>query len=255
MLEFNKIYCCDVMEGLKKLDDNSIDLIITSPPYNKAGLNGIKKGGNWCGTIDYNDDVNVDNKEEREYQKWQIKFLDECFRVLKDDGSMFYNHKNRIVCGEGEISNPYLWIIKSKFKVRQEIIWDRCSSVDCNRRRFIPSTEKIFWLAKNDKPYFDRKNDTVHKNEVWRFPCDIKNDHPAPFPIDLPNNIIHCCKRDDRRIVVLDPFMGSGTVAASAIVNDCDYIGFEKFEKYVEMINNRIKSEMENKKVRGKTLF
>ena len=49
--------------------------------------------------------------------------------------------------------------------------------------------------------------------------------------------------------------MGSGTVAASTIVNDCDYIGFEKFEKYVEIINNRIKSEMENKKVRGKTLF
>ena len=51
--------------------------------------------GIWCGTIDYNDDVNVDNKEEKEYQKWQINFLDECFRVLKDDGSMFYNHKNQ----------------------------------------------------------------------------------------------------------------------------------------------------------------
>jgi modification methylase len=127
--------------------------------------------------------------------------------------------------------------------------------VDCNRRRFIPSTEKIFWLSKCDKPYFDRKNDTIHKNEVWRFPCDLKNDHPAPFPIDLPNNIIHCCKREDSRIVVLDPFMGSGTVAASAIQNDCDYIGFEKFEKYVKMINDRIENEKEIVKNKGSKLF
>ena len=95
MLETNRIYNIDVMDGLKLLDDNSIDLIITSPPYNKAGLNGIQKGKKWKGTIDYNDDVNVDNIPEDEYQKWQIDFLNECFRVLKSDGSMFYNHKNR----------------------------------------------------------------------------------------------------------------------------------------------------------------
>ena len=67
MLELNKIYCIDVLEGLKKLDDASIDLIITSPPYNKIGLSGIQKGKKWNKTIDYNGDRENDNMDEEEY--------------------------------------------------------------------------------------------------------------------------------------------------------------------------------------------
>lgn len=243
MLELNKIYNCDVLEGLKQLEDNSIDLIITSPPYNKAGLNGIQKGKKWNGTIDYNNDVSVDMLPEDEYQKWQIDILTECYRVLKNDGSMFYNHKNRIVKGKGEISNPYSWVIKSPFRVRQELIWDRGSTNDVNRRRYLPCTEKIYWLTKSDKPKFDRKIDTPFKKEVWSFPFEKNTKHPAPFPIELPNNIIHCCKTDDERLVVLDPFMGSGTVALSAINYDCDYIGFELFEEYIELAQKRIEGK------------
>ena len=150
MLESNKIYQIDVLDGLKQLDDNSIDVIITSPPYNKAGLNGIKKRSstnNWTSTIDYNNDVNVDNMPEEEYQKWQIDFLNECFRVLKEDGSMFYNHKNRI--HEGEIVSPYKWLFDTKFKIRQEIIWDRGSTNNVNPCRYLPLTELIFWLTKS----------------------------------------------------------------------------------------------------------
>ena len=75
MLELNKIYQMDCLEGLKSLDDNSIDLIITSPPYNKAGFNGVhKKAANdlWNKTIDYGGDVNVDNMKEDEYEKERI---------------------------------------------------------------------------------------------------------------------------------------------------------------------------------------
>ena len=78
MLELNKIYCMDVLEGLKQLDDESIDLIITSPPYNKVGLNGIQKGKKWNKTIDYNDDPNNDNMNEQDYQDWQTEILKEC---------------------------------------------------------------------------------------------------------------------------------------------------------------------------------
>lgn len=240
MLESNKIYCIDVLDGLRQLDDESIDLIITSPPYNKAGLNGIQKGKKWKGTIDYNDDVSIDMMDENEYQEWQINILNECFRVLKKDGSMFYNHKNRIIKGKGEISNPYSWLIKTPFRVRQEIIWDRGSTNDVNRRRYLPCTEKIYWLTKSEKPNFDRKIDTPFKKEVWSFPFEKNTPHPAPFPLELPNNIIHCCKVDDAPLLILDPFMGSGSVAVSAIKYDCDYIGFEKFQEYVDMANKRI---------------
>lgn len=230
----------DVLEGLRQLDDESIDLIITSPPYNKAGLNGKQKGKKWVGTIDYGGDFEIDNKTENEYQEWQIQILTECYRILKKDGSMFYNHKNRIIKGKGEISNPYSWIIKTDFKVRQEIIWDRGSTGDVNRRRYLPTTEKIFWLTKSEKPIFDRKIDTPFKKEVWSFPFSTNTEHPAPFPIELPNNIIHCIK-NDRNITVLDPFMGSGTVAVSAKQYNCNYIGFELLPEYIKMSEKRIR--------------
>ena len=80
--------------------------------------------------------------------------------------------------------------------------------------------------------------------EVWKFAPDKNNPHPAPFPIELPDNIIPCVAQGER-ITVLDPFMGSGTVALSAVKNGCDYIGFEKFQEYVDMANNKI-SEYKN---------
>lgn len=239
MLELNKIYCMDVLEGLRQLDDNSVDIVITSPPYNKAGLNGKQKGRKWVGTIDYGGDYEIDNKPEEFYRQWQIDILNECYRVLKDDGSMFYNHKNRIIKGKGEISNPYSWIVMTPFKVRQEIIWDRGSTNDVNRRRYLPTTEKVYWLTKTSNPRFDRKIDTPFKKEVWSFPFKTNTEHPAPFPIDLPDNILHCVK-DNERLVVLDPFMGSGTVAVSAIKHDCDYIGFELLTEYVKMAEKNI---------------
>lgn len=244
MLELNKIYEMDCLEGLKMIEDNSIDLIITSPPYNK-GINGKNnKGVKWNKTIDYNDDINNDSLPEEEYQKWQIDILNECYRVLKKDGSMFYNHKNRIYSGHGEIISPYQWLFKTNFKIRQEIIWDRGSTQNVNRRRYLPTTELIFWLTKSKNPKFDRKQDTKYKNEIWRIDFEKNTEHPAPYPFDLPDNIIHCIKENENdKLIVLDPFMGSGTTAIAAIKNDCNYIGFEKFQKYIELTNKRISQE------------
>ena len=237
MLELNKIYCMDVLEGLKQLDDESVDLIITSPPYNKVGLNGIQKGKKWNKTIDYNDDPNNDNMNEQEYQDWQTEVLKECYRVLKKDGSMFYNHKNRI--HKGEVISPFRWLYRTPFKIRQQIVWDRGSGQNVNRCRYIPTTEFIFWLTKTERPRFDRSRDTMFKNEVWQFRFEKGTEHPAPFPIELPNNIIPNIAQGES-ITVLDPFMGSGTVALSAKQHGCNYIGFEKFQKYVDIANKKM---------------
>lgn len=243
MLELNKIYCCDVLEGLKQLDDESIDLIITSPPYNKFGLNGKQAANKWKSSIDYGGDINIDNMNEEDYQNWQVEILNELYRVLKPKGSLFYNHKNRIIKGTGEISNPWTWIVRSPFKIRQEIIWDRGSTNNVDRCRYLPTTEKIFWLTKSTRPRFDRNEDTLFKKEVWSFPFKTKTDHPAPFPELLPDNIINCVAQG-KRITVLDPFMGSGTVAASAKFNGCDYIGFELLPEYVEMATRRVEESL-----------
>lgn len=245
MLEVNKIYCCDVLEGLSQLDNESIDIIITSPPYNKAGLNGVLPKGNrtWTTTIDYGGNVDVDKMDESEYEDWQVRFLEECFRVLKPYGSMFYNHKNRIVSGAGEIISPYAWLFRSPFKIRQEIIWDRGSTNNVQNARFLPTTEQIYWLAKSERPKFKRNKDSLFKTEVWKIQFSTNTAHPAPFPLELPNNIIESIPHDENTIV-LDPFMGSGTSAIAAIRNGCKYIGFEKFQEYIDMSNNRIKEEM-----------
>lgn len=230
-MELNKIYQCDVLEGLKQLDDNSIDLIITSPPYNKAGLVGRKKRRSydiWEKNIDYTSDI--DNMPEFYYEEWQIKILNECCRVLKDDGSMFYNHKVRT--HKNNIIHPIQWIALSNLRCRQIITWDRGCSPNVDNCRYLPTTELIFWLNKTEKnPKFKNINKL---NEVWRIAPDKNTEHPAPFPIQIPDNIIPNVAQG-QKITVLDPFMGSGTVAKSAIKNNCNYIGFDISEKYVEL--------------------
>lgn len=242
-MKLNTIVKTDVMEGMRLLPDKSIDIIITSPPYNKAGLNGIKadnRKNNWKSTIDYGGDISIDNKPEDEYQKWQIDFLNECFRVLKSDGSMFYNHKNRI--HNGFIVSPYEWILKSKMRVRQEIIWNRGRSNNIGPYRYIPSNEIIFWLTKSKSVSFRRPIGFENKMETWNIGFDRNTKHPAPFPLAIPDTILACIPNDFGDKIVLDPFMGSGTVAISAIKHDFHWLGFELMDEYVDMANNRIKN-------------
>lgn len=237
MLELNKVHNMDVLEGLRQIDDNSIDIIITSPPYNKAGLNGKCKGAKWNKTIDYGGDFNIDNKPEDVYQDWQLEILKECYRVLKKDGLMFYNHKNRIVKGKGYIISPYEWLLKSDFKIRQEIIWNRKSGPNQDPSRFTPVYENIYVLTKDKDTIFKRKKDTDYRTDVWTINPDRHNEHPAPFPIDIPRNILHNIDvEEDRKkdIVVLDPFMGSGTTAKAALEKGYNYIGIEIVPEYID---------------------
>lgn len=235
MLELNKVHNMDVLEGLRQIDDNSIDIIITSPPYNKAGLNGKSKSERWNKTIDYGGDSNIDNKPEDVYQDWQLEILKECYRVLKKDGIMAYNHKNRIVKGKGYIISPYEWLLKSDFKIRQEIIWNRKSGPNQDPSRFTPVYENIYVLTKDKNTIFKRKKDTDYKTDVWTINPDRHNEHPAPFPIDIPRNILHNIDVEEGRdIVVLDPFMGSGTTAKAAIEKGYNYIGIEIVPEYID---------------------
>ncbi len=243
--DINHVYCCDALDGLRNLGDCSIDVIITSPPYNKTGFNGKDKRTKtciWNKNITYSGNIDNDCMDEELYEKWQVDLLNECFRVLKNDGSMFYNHKIRVK--DNLISHPLEWISKSNFKCRQIITWDRTSSPNLDTCRYVPTTELIFWLTKTNKnPRFKRKKNAMFQSEVWRIPAVKDTKHPAPFPIELPDNIIPSVAQGER-IVVLDPFMGSGTVAVSAVKHGCNYIGFDISQEYVDATNARLnKSE------------
>lgn len=255
-MEYNKIYTIDALEGLKQLEDNSVDVIIFSPPYNKLGLrsgakkmtekntktaNGLLK---WIQAIPYGGDLNVDNLPEEEYEQWQIEILNECFRVLKDDGSVFYNHKNRVKAHN--VISPFKWLYKTKLLIRQEIVWDRSATCTTAPIRWLPTTERIYWLTKTGKPRFYRKADTKHKSEVWKIGMERNNPHPAPYPLELPMTILDNIP-SDKPLLVLDPFMGSGTTALAALHYGHNYIGFEKFQEYTDMANERISTFLSKK--------
>src|SRR5665647_1719995 len=131
-MELNKIYNMDCLEGLKRMESNSIDLIITSPPYN-LGKTHHTGNNRFKSYVEYDDDM-----PEEVYQQWQIEVLNECFRVLKEDGSMWYNHKNRIK--EGKQITPYEWLLKTKFITKQEVIWQN-GSQHFDKIRLYPMTE------------------------------------------------------------------------------------------------------------------
>ena len=240
MIDVDKIYCIDVLEGLKKLPDNSIDLIVTSPPYNKGFYNKHKKWSKWdlCGTktrtIDYG--VFDDNMPPEGYEQWQRVVLGECCRVIKPTGSVFYNHKD--VLYEHNCIHPK-WVYD--YPLKQVIVWDRNSTPQVSREYFFPVTEWVYWIKKSydARPYFDRGLAAMSKN-VWRLGADrTGNKHPAPFPIELPENIILACSKEGD--IVLDPFMGSGTTALAAKKNNRHYLGFELNEEYIRQAEERLK--------------
>ena len=101
----------DCLKVLPTLEESSVDLIITSPPYNL---------GNNHHTGNKQHKAYNDNLPEAEYQEQQLQFLNECFKLLKETGSLIYNHKNRI--RKGRQLSPYEWIFKSNFVVKQEIM-------------------------------------------------------------------------------------------------------------------------------------
>lgn len=237
-MELNKIYNEDCLETLSRMEDNSVDLVVTSPPYNKGyyanknarqsnvwgGLNGRKIGYDVC----------EDCMEPEDYAAWQKELLTECMRVLKPTGSIFYNHKDIIYKG---LSIVPKWVFD--FPVRQQIIWDRQSSCMIDPHYFMPANEWIYWIVKDPKAVYFDKEKSAYRTNIWRVNVE-KNPHPAPFPLKLVNSIVSsCCPTYG---VVYDPFMGSGTTALSTlnVGGGRSYIGSEISAKYVEMALARI---------------
>lgn len=171
-LKLNKTYCMDCLKGLSLIKDNFVDVIITSPPYNKCGYEGkVRKPHSsdaWSRrNIDYG--VYNDNIPEKDYEEWQVNVLNEFHRVLKPNGSVFYNHKIRM--SKHKSSHPIEWILRSNLVFRQQIVWNRKSTPAVSPIRFLPTTELVFWLTKRqEQPLFLRNKSSLFLTEVWDLP-------------------------------------------------------------------------------------
>ena len=219
----HKIIHGNSLEILREMEKESVDLTITSPKYNL---------GNNHHTGSKRHEVYFDLMPEGEYQGEQIDTLNEIHRITKARGSLFYNHKNRIKDGLSIV--PYQWIFKTKWLVKQEIVWWN-GGQNFDGIRFYPQTERIYWLVKSSRTKLHNSNSLL---DIWHInPVGAKGKHTRQFPIKLVNNILICFEGAK---VILDPFCGSGTVGVVAERLGRNSILIDKKREYCKLSYERL---------------
>ena len=151
---------------------------------------------------------------------------------------MIYQHKNRIKNGI-QIS-PYEWILSTNFIVKQEIVWiNRSQNFD--KIRFYPWTERAYWLAKKSET---KLKNTLNKHDVFDWkewqPVGTRGVHTRAFPEKFVADMLTVFPEAK---VVLDPFMGSGTVAKVCKKMKRSYIGFEINKEFCQLATERLKEK------------
>lgn len=231
----NKIIHGDCLEVMQMLPDGCIDLIVTSPPYNlkNSSGNGMKdgRGGKWAKAALINGYTHHDDcMPHDKYVAWQRQCLTEMLRIIPDDGAIFYNHKWRVQNGLLQDRQD----IVSGFPVRQIIIWRRKGGINFNPGYFLPTYEVIYLIA---KPKFKLASKANAHGDVWEFGQEMRNPHPAPFPLELIKRIISSTNAK----IVLDPFMGSGTTAIAALNLGREFVGIDISDHYCRLAESRLK--------------
>lgn len=260
-MELNKIYLKS-SEIMNEMPDESVDLIVTSPPYNINIQYGNKtKNGR---IVDSKAVKYSDKMDELEYRELLNSVFTECKRVLKKNGSIWINIKNRY--SNGEIITPF-WIQDyfTDYTLKNLIIWNFDWGGSTNKR-FSPRYEFVFWFTKDKNDYIFNLSDvsvpavnyrpdrykTQFKNpsDVWKIPMVSGNflertGHPSQYPEKLVERIILAGTNEGD--VVLDPFMGSGTTAVVAKKLGRKYVGYEIVPEYIQMANTRLASLIKEK--------
>lgn len=265
-MEVNKLYCKN-SETMHELDDESVSLVVTSPPYNiDIKYGNTHKNGRVVGSkgTKYEDKLT-----EEEYIKMLKKVFNECKRVLKKDGSIWVNIKNRY--NDGVLTPPF-WIL-DLFKdmcLKNLIIWNFDWGGSTNKR-FAPRYEFVFWFTKNKNKFIFNLDEVKvpalnyrpdRFKSQWKNPSDVwymqmvsgnypeRTSHPAQYPEELIERIIKVASNQED--VVLDPFIGSGTTARIAKDLNRKYVGYDNNEEYIKIANDRLKQPLQRKKKNSK---
>jgi DNA modification methylase len=230
------VYHADCADVLPTLADDSVDITVTSPPYNMGlvpGGNGrgmyrpgaSNKAGRFRDGYDGHDDA----MPQDEYDEWHRWCLGEMWRVSRL--GVFYNHRPRVE--HGRLRTPLSWDFGPAV-LRQIITWDRGTGIDVNLRAFCTRGEWIMLFAKDDFVLVDHSASGM--GDVWQLGMARGIAHPAPFPLSLP---ARCIQATGARSV-LDPFLGSGTTLRAAKDAGIRAIGIETSERYCEVAAQRL---------------
>ena len=210
----------DCLEGLKQMEDNSVDLIVTDPPY------GIDFQSSWRTETERFDKLKGDNSID-------TTFLSECHRIMKD-GSAVY------LFTRWDVYPQWLEAIKEKgFQVKNLIVWDRVvHGLGDLEGAYGPCHDFCIFATKGR--HILRGKRPIDVIRIQR-PDPMKIKHPTQKPLELIKRLIK--SSSDEGMVVCDPYMGSGTTALACKQTNRDFIGFEIEEKYVNVANKRLQQK------------
>jgi adenine-specific DNA-methyltransferase len=255
------LYEGDCLTLLGNLDEESVVLTVTSPPYN------------------------IGKEYERakplpDYLDWCEEWIRGIHRVTRSNGSFWLNLGYITVPTRAKaIPIPYLLWDRVPFYLIQEVVWNYGAGVAA-RHSFSPRNEKLLWYVKDPDDYTfnlddvrdpdvkypnQKKNGKIKVNRLGKNPSDVwqimkvtsgfqraskeRTAHPAQFPLALVERIIRASSNPGD--LVLDPFMGSGSVAEAAVRLGRQVIGFEIEPKYLEIASRRLETHFS----KGESLF
>lgn len=223
MIELDKIYNEDCLEGLRRLPDKSVDLVVTDPPYL------IETKG---GSLYKQPDKQYIQELEGIKDGFSEEVLDLLCRVMKKINCYFF-------CSQKQIIPLVKYFVEGKGCNWNLLSWHKTNPVPACGNKYLTDTEFIlFFREKGVKVYgsFDTKRTwyatPLNQADKKRF------GHPTCKPINIMQNLIINSSLVGG--VILDPFMGSGTTAVACMRNNRHYIGFELNEKYAEIAERRI---------------
>lgn len=223
-MELNKIYNMDCLAGMEQLEDGSVDLLLTDPPYNvsmRSNFHTMGRAG-----VDFGEwDKGFDQKG----------WLDVALPKIKKGGSVvIFNDWKNI----GEMKEV---LERHGFVLKELIQWKKTNPMPRNRDRlYVTSCEFAVWAVKGKGWTFNRQRET-YENTVFEYPLVSSKGriHPTQKRLELIEDIlkIHSNEND----IVLDPFMGSGTTAMACKNNNRNFIGFELEKEYYTKAVERLK--------------
>ena len=259
-MEQNKIYNEDCLDTMNRMEDNCIDLTVTSPPYDNL----------------------------RDYKGYTFDFesiAKELFRVTKDGGVVVWvvGDTTKNFCESLSSFRQATYFVKEcGFKLLDTMIYYKQNYAPAypTLRRYANQFEYMFIFSKgrpstfnpvmvdkvenrNGWSGFRQKDGSVKRkivktigdkkqaSNVWSYPVGFKNlGHPAVFPEQLAND--HIISWSNENDIVYDPFMGSGTTAKMAIKNKRNWIGSEMSAEYCDIIKERLLNEQLKQEMKGK---
>ena len=246
-----KLIFDDVFKAIKRFNDKSVDMIFADPPYFLSNDGITCSGGKMVSVNKGEWDRALSINEKHKFNK---KWIKECYRILKDNGTIWIS---------GTLHNIYsigMALEEEGFKIINNITWQKTNpppNLAC--KTFTHSTETILWARKdlkNIKYTFNyetmkKLNNNKQMKDVWTTsltkPSEKKQGkHPTQKPLEILDKII--IASTNKNDLILDPFCGSSTTGRSAIRLNRKYIGIDKEKAYLDLSIRRFQELQSSKK-------